>query len=54
MDKAPKMEEKKPYIKEEISYSLSISVPERVTVMNLVLTFSVCIFVLLLHMWNHK
>ena len=45
---------KKPYVKEEISYSLSISVPERVTVMNLVLTFSVYIFVLSLHMRNHK
>ena len=50
----PRWKEKNLKVKEEISYSLSISMPERVTVMNLVLTFSVYIFVLLLHMWNCK
>lgn len=45
---------KKKFITEEVSNSLSLPVPERATVMNLVLMFSVYIFALLLHMWNHK
>ena len=53
MDKAPKMEEKET-LRQRGNFTFPLYFCARVTVMNLVLTFSVHIFVPLLHMWNHK